>query len=153
MTAQHILTIGYIPQNCGSLLITSGDPEGSGTYEVNLYLDDETGVLECDQTDIVLKPKNTDLFNPHSTLWTDIVKSYANHLGDGELKLNPALLGNCWCLFQEEADDTKGILSVAGPEDFGEFSNDGGKYNGLFYVRYQYEEDDDFFNEQVVVFK
>ena len=36
-------------------------------------------------------------------------------------------------------------------DDYGEFQNSDGEFNGKYYVRYQFEEDGEYFNEKVVI--
>jgi len=52
----------------------------------------------------------------------------------------------------EEISGKKGITKLADEDDGGEFHNRGGCNNGKFYVRYQLEEDDEYFGEKVLSF-
>ena len=36
-------------------------------------------------------------------------------------------------------------------DDYGEFQNPDGEFSGKFYVRYQFQEDGQYFNEKVVI--
>ncbi|MDC1295468.1 hypothetical protein N8077_03935 [Myxococcota bacterium] len=40
---------------------------------------------------------------------------------------------------------------VAGEDDYGEFLNPDGELSGKFYVRYQIQEEGEYFNEKVVI--
>ena len=51
----------------------------------------------------------------------------------------------------DELEELPEWLQVVGGEDCGgEFFNEGKAFNGGFYVRYQFEEDDEFMNENIV---
>jgi hypothetical protein len=40
---------------------------------------------------------------------------------------------------------------VAGEDDYGEFRNPDGEFSGKFYVRYQFQEEGEYFDEKVVM--
>ena len=66
--------------------------------------------------------------------------------------IKPSTLGDCWSIFRDEAPAGKrGITQVAWAEDGGEFHNLSHGRNGNFYVRYQFEEDDEYFGEMVLM--
>lgn len=60
-------------------------------------------------------------------------------------------LARCWGLFQDEPLDGPAPRLVAEEDDYGEFRNPDGEFSGKFYVRYQFQEEGEYFNEKVVI--
>jgi hypothetical protein len=79
-----------------------------------------------------------------------VVKNFCSDFVEKELK--PNMIGACWAIFIDEISGKKGITKLADEDDGGEFHNRGGCNNGKFYVRYQLEEDDEYFGERVLSF-
>ncbi len=148
MSAVHFLTIGYIPIDCNSELISCGDPDGSGTVEISLKVEgSEITSMDTNQS-IHVDP--VDFFNEKSKLWKEVVKNFCTSFSEKEIK--PNMVGSCWAIFMDEIPGKKGITKLADEDDCGEFHNRGGCNNGKFYVRYQLEEDDEYFGEKVLGF-
>jgi len=148
MSTVHFLTIGYIPKNCDKERIICGDQNESCTKEVSLKIEENKITnIETDQ-DFEVDPSN--FFNEKSNLWKQIVTKFCSDLAEGELK--PNMLGVCWAIFMDEIPGKKGITKLADEDDGGEFHNRGGCNNGTFYVRYQLEEDGEYFGEKVLGF-
>lgn len=149
MGAVHYLTIGYIPADCNSELISCGDPDGSGTIEVSLKVEDsEITSMDTNQS---IKVDPIDFLNEKSKLWKHVVKDFCSVFSEKEIK--PNMVGACWAIFMDEISGKKGITKLADDEDCGEFHNRGGCNRGMFYLRYQLEEDGDYFGERVLGFQ
>ena len=144
---QH-LTIGYIPNACKSERIICGDPEGSGTKESSLKI--EGNRITSIDTDKTIEVDPGEFFNEKCKLWKQVVKNFCSDFVEKELK--PNVVGFCWAIFMDEVSGKKGITKLADEDDGGEFHNRGGCNNGKFYVRYQLEEDDEYFGEKVLSF-
>ena len=137
-----------IPNNCQSERIVCGDPSESGTQEVSLKIE-ENKISSLDTAkEIEIDP--ADFFNEKSKLWKQLVKTFCLDFTERELK--PNMVGACWSIFLDEIDGKKGITKLAGEDDGGEFHNRGGCMKGTFYIRYQHEEDDEFYGERVLGF-
>jgi len=148
MNSVHLLTIGYVPNDCNSNRIVCGDPQESGTKEVSLRIEENRITsIENDQT-IEVDP--SEFLNEKSKLWKQVTKNFCSDFTEKELK--PNMLGACWSIFMDEISGKKGITKLADEEDGGEFHNLGGCINGMFYVRYQLEEDGEYFGEKVLGF-
>jgi len=149
MTSAHHLTIGYIPNDCSSDRIICGDPEESCTNEVSLRIEDNRITsIENNQT---IEVDAAEFFNEKSKLWKQVIKNFCSDFTETELK--PNMVGACWAIFMDEISGKKGITRLADEEDGGEFHNRGGCNNGMFYVRYQLEEDGEYFGEKVLGFR
>lgn len=148
MTSIHHLTIGYIPADCNSDIIICGDPGESGTKEVTLKI--EGNKIASIDTNEIIEVDVTDFFNEKSKLWKQVTKSFCSNFTEAELK--PNMIGACWAIFMDEISGKKGITNLADEEDGGEFHNRGGCKNGSFYVRYQLEEDGEYYGEKVLGF-
>jgi len=149
MNSIQYLTIGYIPIDCASERIICGDPEGSGTKESSLRV--EGNRITSIDTDQTIEVDPSEFFNEKSKLWKQVVKNFCSDFAERELK--PNMVGACWAIFMDEISGKKGITKLADEDDGGEFHNRGGCNNGSFYVRYQLEEDDEYFGEKVLGFE
>jgi len=149
MTSVHYLTIGYIPNDCNSDRIICGDPEESGTKEVSLKIEDSK--ITSIETNKTIEVDAAEFFNEKSKLWKQVTKNFCSDFTETELK--PNMIGACWAIFMDEISGKKGITRLADEEDGGEFHNRGGCNNGTFYVRYQLEEDGEYFGEKVLGFR
>jgi hypothetical protein len=148
MNSIQYLTIGYIPNDCSSERIICGDPEGSGTKESSLKI--EGNRITSIETDQTIEVDPGEFFNEKSKLWKQVVKSFCADFVEKEIK--PNMVGSCWAIFMDEVSGKKGITKLSDEDDGGEFHNRGGCNNGKFYVRYQLEEDDEYFGEKVLSF-
>jgi hypothetical protein len=148
MSAVYYLTIGYIPVDCTSELISCGDPVGSGTIEVSLkVVDNKITSMDTNQT-IEVDP--IDFLNEKSKLWKLVVKNFCLIFTEKEIK--PNMIGASWAIFMDEISSKKGITKLADENDCGEFHNRGGCNNDKFYIRYQLEEAGEYFGETVLCF-
>lgn len=148
MSAVHYLTIGYIPTDCKSELISCGNPDGSGTIEILLKVEDsEITSIDTNQS---IKVDPIDFLNANSKLWKQLVKNCCS--GFPEKVIDPKMVGACWAIFMDEISGKRGITKLADEDDCGEFHNRGGCNNGIFYLRYQLEEDGEYFGEKVLGF-
>jgi hypothetical protein len=148
MPSVHILTIGYVPNDCKSELISCGDPAGSGTNEITLIIEDNK--ITCLDTNETIQVDPIDFLNEKSKLWKQIVKNFCSIFKENEIK--PNMIGASWAIFMSEISGKKGITKLADENDCGEFHNRGGCNNGKFYIRYQLEEDGDYFGETILGF-
>jgi hypothetical protein len=148
MGSIHYLTIGYVPNDCKSELISCGDPDTSGTIEVSLLIED-CRITSID-TNETIEVDPIDFLNEKSKLWKQVVKNFCSVFTEREIK--PNMLGACWAIFMDEISGKKGITKLAGEDDGGEFHNRGSCNCGLFYLRYQLEEDGEYFGEKVLGF-
>jgi hypothetical protein len=148
MNGIQYLTIGYIPSDCNSERIICGDPDGSGTKESSLKI--EGNKITSIDTNQTIEVDPGEFFNEKSKLWKQVVKNFCSDFVEKELK--PNMIGACWAIFIDEISGKKGITKLADEDDGGEFHNRGGCNNGKFYVRYQLEEDDEYFGERVLSF-
>jgi hypothetical protein len=148
MSGIHFLTIGYIPNDCKSDRISCGDPVGSGTIEVSLMIEDSK--ITSMDTDQSIEVNPIEFLNEKSKLWRDVVNTFCSSFTEKEIKSN--MIGACWAIFMDEISGKKGITVIADESDGGEFHNRAGCHNGNFYLRYQLEEDGEYFGEKVLKF-
>ncbi len=66
---------------------------------------------------------------------------------------NLSRLFSCYQIFIDEIERADGVYPLADEDEVGEFINEKGCYNDTFYVRYQLEENDNFFCEKILGFK
>ncbi len=66
---------------------------------------------------------------------------------------NLSKLFSCYQIFIDEIEWADGVYLLAEEDEIGEFNNEKGCYNDTFYVRYQLEENDNFFREKILGFK
>jgi hypothetical protein len=147
---KYLLDVGYIPKDCDSEFISCGDPDGSGTKEINLvWFGDE--ISSTGSTDRV-NTASQDVWDPNSQLWNEVVEKFLKDLSSDK-KIDPKKVAASWAIFQDEEPQVRGIKIVSEDDEGGEFANDDGEFNGHFYIRYQFQEGDEFYGEKVVVFK
>ena len=149
MSEKHLLTIGFIPADHGGGTISCGDPDGSGTREILVEIDDDAG--KNVDTDQVLSAEKAQFFAEDCPFLGQIASDWATPLADGAGSLSGAALARCWGSFHDEPLPGDLPRQVAEEDDCGEFQNSDGEFNGKFFIRYQFEEDGEYFNEQVVV--
>ena len=148
MSSVHYLTIGYVPNDCKSELISCGDPLSSGTVEVSLMIEDSK--ITSMDTEQVIEVNPTDFLNDKSKLWKDVANTFCTNFAEKAIK--PNMIGACWMIFMDEIPGKKSITLLADENDGGEFHNRGGCNNGNFYLRYQLEEDGEYYGEKVLKF-
>jgi hypothetical protein len=147
---KFLLDIGYIPKDCDSEIISCGDPDGSGTKEVSLeWVGNE--ISSSTSTERV-NTASQNIWDPNSQVWTEVVEKFLSDLSSDK-KIDPKKICGSWAIFQDEEPQVSGLKVVSEDDDGGEFANDEGEFNGHFYIRYQLQEDDEFYGEKVVVFK
>jgi hypothetical protein len=143
------LTIGYIPSDCSHSRIICGDAEESRTQEISLSIcGDKISAIES-SVEIEVDPAG--FFDEKLKLWEKISKTFCSDFF--QKAPDAKKLFKCYLLFVDEIEEVKGIYLLAEEGDTGEFSNENGRYNNTFYVRYQLEDDGDYFNERVLGFK
>lgn len=143
------LTIGYIPKNCSVERIISGDADASGAQEVSLSIcGDKISMIE---SGLEIQVDPAGFFDKKLKLWDKISKTFF----EGALSKipDPVKLFNCYLIFIDEVEEEDGIYLLAEEEEAGEFNNVKGRYNDTFYVRYQLEDDGEYFNERVLGFR
>lgn len=95
---------------------------------------------------------SSDLFHAECRLWNDILEKFASEIGGSTASMKPTSPGYCLAIFNDEAPEGKaGITQIALSEDGGEFHSSAQCRNGQFYVRYQLEEDDEYFGARVLM--
>jgi hypothetical protein len=148
---KFIITIGYIPRGCKSERIFCGDPEYSGTQEHTVEI--EGASISCGDNEKSLTADDNDWFNPNAYFWEKFTVSFCDEISGGISRIAPKVMGQCWSYFQDEGDLPDGTIVVSEDGDGGEFCNH--KYgNGTYwYVRFQIEEDEEYYNEKVVLIK
>ncbi len=143
------LDIGFIPDDCESDLISVGDPDNSGTLEVLLKISEE----EVKVDDLSFE-WDKGIYESNSKFWKEILKAVENSFGFKRPELNAKKLGRAYVVLAGENDSDDewvGFEVVSDESDGGEFSNEDGKFNGKYYVRYQEEFEGDFQRERVIV--
>ena len=147
--ARHILSIGSIPQECDECYITAGDPDSHGGKELTLCIDEDSPTFECIESDVSID--GGDLMDADDPVYERLLsKIFLPVFGDSANILG-FKFSDIWMFFMDELEELPEWLQVVGGEDCGgEFFNEGKAFNGGFYVRYQFEEDDEFMNENIV---
>jgi hypothetical protein len=150
-----LLTIGLIPKDWDTEIgvVAVGSPDHYGTKEVCFRIEDDSDFLIIDDEASDIKI-DKGLYEADSDLWNKVIDNLEKKIdGIKESSISSKLLARAYNLFTEEDDDKSGMKVVASDGDGGEFENEDGRYNGKLYMRYCEEEDDEYFNEKVVVFK
>jgi hypothetical protein len=143
------LTIGYIPKNCSEDRIICGDSDMSGTEEISLSIcGDKISAIES-SAEVEVNPAG--FFDEKLKLWDLISQTFFT----GVFTKTPNLskLFSCYQIFIDEIERADGVYLLAEEDEIGEFINEKGCYNDTFYVRYQLEENDNFFCEKILGFK
>ena len=149
MSESHILSIGFIPAGHSGGTVACGDPEGSGTREVTVEIgEDAANNLDAGSS---MPTADATFFSEGCPLWSRIASEWATPLADGGGSLSGGDLARCWGQFQDEPLEGPAPRLVAEEDDYGEFQNPDGEFSGKFYVRYQFQEDGQYFNEKVVI--
>ena len=148
MSEKHLLTIGFIPGD------HAGGPQQLRIRrfrnpEIRVEIDDDSA--KNVDTDQVLSAEKAKFFSPDCPFLGQIALDWATPLADGSGSLAGADLARCWGSFHDEPLPGEVPRQVADEDDCGESQNSDGEFNGKFFVRYQFEEDGEYFSEQVVV--
>src|ERR1035437_2048087 len=118
MSDRHILTIGYVPVSCTAETILCGDPETSGTQEVNIIIDGD--MVSCAECQFSYDGSHAKWFTPTDKLWTAIVNKCVKPVMR-EKPLTPGALVACWSVFLGHSTAKRGIRTVAEEDDCGSF--------------------------------
>ncbi len=142
------VTIGYIPSDCSQSRIICGDADESGTQEITLSICGNKITAVESSEEIEVDP--TGYFDESLNLWEKVSKTFCTDVFSKVPDVKK--LFKCYLIFIDEIEEEKGIYLLAEEGDSGEFSNENGRFNDTFYVRYQLEDDGDYFNERVLGF-
>jgi hypothetical protein len=149
MSESHLLSIGFIPVGHFGGTVACGDPDSSGTREISVEIGQDAAMnLEAG---LSMPTADASFFTEGCPLWARIASEWATPLAEGGASLSGEDLARCWGLFQDEPLDGPAPRLVAGEDDYGEFRNPDGEFSGKFYVRYQFQEEGEYFNEKVVI--
>jgi len=147
---RHILSIGLIPENSGADYITAGDAEAFGGVEATVVLDDESGELHCLENNCAFPIG--DLWSSIATFTRIEAEILTPVLGDAH-GLNDTTLATAWAYFMDEIEVIPdNLIQVADEDSGGEFSNPDGGYDGKAYLRYQLDEEGEYYGERIIVF-
>lgn len=153
---RHILTIGYIPKTNRSERIISGDPEESGTEEVTVIVNDSCDI-EVLETERVIEASADDLYRADSQPWVELAAEILSFISGTDITLTGPDLAIVWSELMAEplptgaVSESLQLQQVADEDDFGEFKNPDGRYSGNVYVRYQFDEDGEYYGERVLM--
>jgi hypothetical protein len=148
MPSMQNMVLGFIPQDwdINIEIISVGNPESSKTFEVPFRCSDKGFELP---DEIIAIDQN--LWDENSKFWKVIAKSISKHFKNTTPAINPKCLGLAYQIFNDEGDNYEGLELVAGSNDGGEFSNTNGKYNGKYYIYYDYEDEGEHFDEKILL--
>jgi hypothetical protein len=140
-----VLTFGYVPLGNVNSEIFCGDSDSSGTLEMNFEL------LEGDflgiDNDLEIKMQGADIWNPESKLYDELSETISTYFG---FKVSQQFLFGAYSLLLEEpveeSEAFKFIESEAGIID-----NLENFMVGKIYIRYYFEEDEEIFDEKVII--
>mgnify|MGYP000108261568 CR=1 FL=1 len=153
---RHILTVGFMPKTNRIDRIIAADPEESETQEVTVIVNDSCDI-EVLETGRVINASAEDLYRADSRPWEDLAGEILSFVSSAEIALTGADLAIVWSElmlepFPEGVDSASFQLQqVAGEEDCGEFANPDGLYSGNVFVRYQFDEDGEYYGEKVLM--
>lgn len=150
MIQKHFLTVGYIRPDTGGERVVCGDPDSSGTYEATFVRDDTENTLELLETGDRIDITDTDWFSETDDVWKKIIKLTTGLMKNASVP-KPQLLGHLWQYFMDEGGLKKGMRVVAEGDDGAEFDNPSNVLGGKNFIRYQYQEGDEYFNEKVIL--
>ena len=148
---KYILSIGYIPLGCENERISCGDPASSGTREFTIEVEGEN--IFCGDNGKSLVADREAWFNPDSSFWDKFTEAYCDELSEENSRISPRVMGQCWPFFQDEGDLPDGASLVSEDGDGGEFLNRNYGDGSHWYIRYQMEEDGEYFDETVLLIK
>jgi len=146
---RHILSIGLIPDTCADCYITAGDPHSFGGKEVTLIFDDDSVEIVCLENDVKIDAGN--FLNPEDPMFRRIAEQALEPLlglGHGVSSQN---IVDAWIYFMEDCEEIPTNFELVSEEDGGgEFKNVDGMYSGMTYIRYQFEEDNEYSKERII---
>ena len=144
MSEKHILSFGCIPTDHPGGLVSCG----TSIKEITLHITETEVVnVELGESKPII---DADFFSLTWSMWRDIAQDWLSAVGNAAQRIEGAQIARCWGVFlYEPLDDVEPI--VVAEEEAGEFENHQGQYNGRYYVRYQFEEDNEIFGERVVI--
>ena len=148
---KYILSVGCIPFGCRSERISCGDPISSGTRELNIEIEGEN-MFSNDNCASLLVERSA-WFNPDSPFWIKFAEIYCHDLSGSNRMISPRVLGQCWSYFQDEGGLPNGACVVSEDGDGGEFANQNYGDGAHWYVRFQMEENGEYFDETVLLIK
>ena len=145
MMERHILTFGYIPADHPGGVISCGNAENETTLIIT-----ESDILHAERGESK-KIVDANFFSAHWSMWHDIANDWFTSFGGSKSKIDARLIARCWGWFLYEPIDEWEPIVVAEEHDGGEFENHQGHYNNRYYVRYQFDEDGEYFGERVII--
>ena len=150
---KHLLTIGVIPSDCSEDYIMVGDPDSFDGKELTLSLDeDDDSIITCLENKISIETGN--FFDSEDPMYKKIIEEITEPLLNHGSRLTPNKLSDAWAFFMEELEEMPVYIEVVSDEEGGgEFSNSNSAYNGNIYIRYQVEDDGEYFGEKIIVLK
>lgn len=134
----HILSIGYIPADASVERIVCGDPEASGTKEIDFFINEDFVEVKSPSIEGVTIIPDGEFFLDLKTGFWRKISARSNDFFGAKLRLNQALDRALTCAILR-TDPSDKIKIVAEESDGGEFGNYNKEYNGKFYIRYQYQ--------------
>ena len=148
---KHLLSIGIIPADCSEHYIMVGDPDSFGGNELTLSIDeDDDSHVTCLENKISVETGN--FFDSKDPMYKKIIEEITEPLLSHGSLLTPQKLADAWAFFMEELEEMPAYIEVVSDEEGGgEFLNSSGKYNGNVYLRYQVEDDGEYFKEKIIV--
>jgi len=155
----HILKIGFIPEDCRSDYIYTGDPESCNTQQITFkFFQDKAVIFDSYletklPEDFYIDIKNFDISEEDSKFWAILAKFAETAITKGNDYLDPIALAKCFLLPQNAARESESVVYVAGVGS--EFDNEDRKYNGFYYIGYEFydgknEKDMDLFIDETV---
>ena len=145
MSDTVFFNIGYVPADHRGGCISCGDPKSSGTKEATLVIDQGTlHITSMEIQDFHYDGMKANFFSPKDELYKAIAESVNNYFNVSR-KIDEFTIASAWAFFQDEPLKKSKIEPI--DWDFGEFKNDGKKYNGKFYFRFTEQVGDDYTRE------
>jgi hypothetical protein len=138
----HILKIGFIPVDCSSDYIYTGDPESCNTQQITFkFFQDKVVVFDSYlelklPEEFYIDLKSFDISEEDSKFWVTLAKFTETAISKGNDYLDPIALAKCFLSPQNAARKSESVVYVAGIGS--EFDNEDGKYNGFYYVGYEF---------------
>jgi hypothetical protein len=142
-----VLTFGYVPTYNVQAEIFCGDSECSGTLEMNFEIinDEFLGI----DNDTNIKVQGGDIWNPESKFYNKLSETISNYFG---FKVSHQYLFGAYSLLLDEPNVEFDAFELIESEA-GIVHNISHHMQGRIYVRYYFEEEDEIFDEKVIVSK
>jgi len=140
-----VITYGYIPLNNDQTEIYCGDSDTSGTQELNFEIieDDFLGI----DNDLKIKFNGSDIWDAESELYKILSKTISNYF---KFDVTPNTLFGTYGLIQDEPNEFSENFEFIDSEG-GIINNFENELNGKIYVRSYIEEDEEIFDEKVIL--